>query len=394
MDSKKWIALSEQYLMPTYRRYPLVLAKGENTKVWDAEGREFLDFGAGIAVCNLGHCHPEVVKALEEQAETLLHVSNLYHIIPQIELATLLVKHTFADRVFFCNSGAEANEGAIKLARIYARKFMEGTRYEIITMKGSFHGRTMVTMAATGQEKIRKGFEPLPPGFIHVPYNDLEALKTAITPKTCAVMLEVVQGEGGVIIPSNNYLKGVESLCRDKNLLLILDEVQTGMGRLGTLMGHERFEITPHIATLAKGLGGGTAIGAVLATTEVSRAFTPGTHASTFGGNPMACATGKAVMEVMTRPGFLEEVQKKGDFFLEQLHKLAKNKTKVEETRGMGLMLALELKEPASGLIQSLMDRGFLTIPAGERVVRFLPPLTVETEEIEALLGALEDLME
>jgi acetylornithine aminotransferase/acetylornithine/N-succinyldiaminopimelate aminotransferase len=394
MDAKEWIALSEQHLMTTYKRYPLVLVKGENARVWDVEGKEFIDFGAGIAVCNLGHCHPQVVQALKQQADVLLHVSNLYHIIPQIELAKLLVEYTFAEKVFFCNSGAEANEGAIKLARIYARRFMGGTRYEIITMKGSFHGRTMVTMAATGQEKVRKGFEPLPPGFVHVPYNDLEALETAITPKTCAVMLEVVQGEGGVIIPSNEYLKGVESLCKEKRLLLILDEVQTGMGRLGTLMGHERFGITPHIATLAKGLGGGIAIGAVLATAEVSRAFTPGTHASTFGGNPLACAAGKAVMEVMTSPGFLEGVQKKGDWFLEKLNMLARTKKRVEGSRGLGLMLALELKDSASGLIQSLMGKGFLAIPAGEKVVRFLPPLTVGVDEIEALFGTLEELLE
>ncbi|RLD99598.1 MAG: aspartate aminotransferase family protein [Aquificota bacterium] len=393
MDTYQWMDLSEKYLMPTYRRYPVVLVRGEGTRVWDVEGREYLDFGAGIAVCNLGHCHPRIVEAIKDQAECLLHVSNLYHIVPQIELARMLVEHTFADRVFFCNSGAEANEGAIKLARIYARKFMDSDRYEIITMRGSFHGRTMVTLAATGQEKVKKGFAPLPPGFIHVPYGDLDSLEKAITSKTCGVMLEVVQGEGGVMVPSREYLHEVARLCRERGLLLILDEVQTGMGRLGALLGHERFGITPHIVTLAKGLGGGVAIGALLATEEVAGAFEPGTHASTFGGNPLACAAGKAVMEVMTSPGFLEGVREKGEYFLSHLRGLASVKQGIKEARGMGLMLALELEGEAAPVIAALMERGFLTIPSGERVVRFLPPLTVKKEEIALLLAALEEVL-
>ena len=394
MDARQWMALSERYLMPTYRRYPLVLVRGEGTRVWDVEGREYLDFGAGIAVCNLGHCHPRVVEAIKEQADRLLHVSNLYHIVPQIELARLLVEHTFADRVFFCNSGAEANEGAIKLARIYARRFMGGERYEIITMRGAFHGRTMVTLAATGQERVRKGFEPLPPGFPHVPYGDLESLERAITPRTCGVMLEVVQGEGGVVVPPGEYLLGVEGLCRERGLLLILDEVQTGLGRLGTFLGHQAFGINPHIVTLAKGLGGGVAIGALLATEEVARAFQPGTHASTFGGNPLACAAGRAVVEEMTREGFLEGVARKGEYFLSALKELGCRKAMVKEARGMGLMLALELEEGAAPVIAGLMERGFLAIPSGDRVVRFLPPLTVTREEIDLLLSALDEMLE
>ncbi len=393
MNARQWMDISERCLMPTYRRYPLVLVKGEGTRVWDVDGKEYLDFGAGIAVCNLGHCHPRVVEAIKGQAQRLLHVSNLYHIVPQIELARMLVEYTFADRVFFCNSGAEANEGAIKLARLYARKFVEGDRYEIVTMRGSFHGRTMVTLAATGQEKVRKGFDPLPPGFVHVPYSDLEALEKAITPRTCGVMLEVVQGEGGVVVPSHEYLQGVARLCWERGLLLILDEVQTGMGRLGTLLGHESFGIVPHIVTLAKGLGGGVAIGALLATEEVARAFEPGTHASTFGGNPLACAAGKAVMEVMTTPGFLEEVKRKGEYFLSRLRDLASARGGVKEARGMGLMLALELDREAAPVINALMEGGFLTIPSGEKVVRFLPPLTVEKEEIDLLLAALEEVL-
>ncbi len=393
MDARQWMDLSEKYLMPTYRRYPLVLERGRGTRVWDVEGREYLDFGAGIAVCNLGHCHPKVVEAVKRQAEKLLHVSNLYYILPQIELARALVEHSFADKAFFCNSGAEANEGAIKLARIYAKRFMGGERYEIITMRGSFHGRTMITVAATGQEKVKKGFEPLPPGFIHVPYGDLESLEKAVTSKTCGIMLEVVQGEGGVIVPSREYLLGVERLCRELGLLLIIDEVQTGMGRLGTFLGHESFGVVPDIATLAKGLGGGVAIGALLATEEVARAFEPGTHASTFGGNPLACAAGLAVVEELTRPGFLDDVKEKGEYFHGCLEDLATRKAGVKEVRGMGLMLALELEEPAAPVISALMEKGFLTIPSGERVVRFLPPLTVTREEIDLLLSALDQVL-
>jgi len=394
MSTSSWIDLSQRYLMNTYRRYPVVLVKGKGIRVWDADGKEYMDFGAGIAVCNLGHCHPHVVEVLQEQAATLLHVSNLYHIVPQIELAKLLVEHTFAHRVFFCNSGAEANEAAIKLARLYARRFMGDDRFEIIAMKGSFHGRTMMTMAATGQEKVKNGFDPLPPGFVHVPFGDLEALEGALTPKTCGIMLEVVQGEGGVVVPPRDYIQGVAHICDREGLLFMVDEVQTGMGRLGTLLGHEGFGVTPHIATLAKGLGGGVAIGALLAVEEVAKAFEPGTHASTFGGNPLACAAGRAVMEVMTRPGFMEGVREKGRYFLEGLETLASSKAWAMEVRGMGLMLALELDRLGVPVIEALMDRGFLTIPSGDRVVRFLPPLVVEKEEIDCILKALDEVLE
>jgi acetylornithine/N-succinyldiaminopimelate aminotransferase len=394
MSTSSWIDLSQRYLMNTYRRYPVILVKGKGTRVWDADGKEYMDFGAGIAVCNLGHCHPHLVEVLQEQAATLLHVSNLYHIVPQIELARLLVEHTFAHRVFFCNSGAEANEAAIKLARLYARRFMGDDRFEIIAMEGSFHGRTMMTMAATGQEKVKNGFDPLPPGFVHVPFEDLEALEGALTPKTCGIMLEVVQGEGGVVVPPRDYIQGVAHICDREGLLFMVDEVQTGVGRLGTLLGHEGFGVTPHIATLAKGLGGGVAIGALLAVEEVAKAFEPGIHASTFGGNPLACAAGRAVMEVMTQPGFMEGVREKGRYFLEGVETLAVSKTWVREVRGMGLMLALELDRLGVPVIEALMDRGFLTIPSGDRVVRFLPPLVVEKEEIDCMLKALDEVLE
>lgn len=393
MATEEWIKLSDRYLMPTYRRYPLVLVKGKGTRVWDVSGKEYLDFGAGIAVCSLGHSHPQVVEAIKRQAENLLHVSNLYHILPQIELARLLVEHSFADRAFFCNSGAEANEAAIKLARKYARENMKGRKYEIITALGSFHGRTLITVAATGQEKIKEGFEPLPPGFRHVPYGDLKALEKAINPLTCAVMLEPIQGEAGVILPPSNYLKGVEDICKRKSLLLILDEVQTGIGRTGTLFAYEHWGLCPDIITLAKGLGGGVAIGAMLARSKVSRAFGPGTHASTFGGNPLACAVGKAVVETIMEDGFLDEVKRKGNYFLQGLKRVASNSSIVKDIRGMGLMLALEMKCPAKELMDALMREGYLVIPAGERVIRFLPPLIITKEEIDLLLKALEKLL-
>jgi len=390
---RDWIALCQKYLMATYSRYPIVLVKGEGIKVWDVNGKEYLDFGAGIAVCNLGHCHPKVVEAIKHQAQELIHVSNLYYIIPQIELAELLVKYTFADKVFFCNSGAEANEGAVKLARIYAKKFMKNEPYEIITMEGSFHGRTIMMVAATGQRKVKNGFEPLPEGFVHVPYGDIDALKRAITSKTCAIMLEVVQGEAGVVIPPEGYIQDVAFLCKERDLLFIIDEVQTGIGRLGTFLGHERFDVTPDIATLAKALGGGIAIGAILAKDDVAKAFSPGSHASTFGGNPIACAAAKAAVETIASEEFLNEVRQKGEYFLSRLKSIAYRSGGIKEVRGIGLMVGIDLESHASEFIKSLIERGFLSIPAGENTVRFLPPLIVKKEEIDLLIDAISDIL-
>src|SRR5512145_3497309 len=315
MKEKKIMALADQNIMNTYRRVPIALVKGEGARVWDANGKEYLDFVAGIAVCNLGHSHPNVVKAIRSQVKNLMHVSNLYYTRPQAEVAHLLTKHSFADKAFFCNSGAEANEAAIKLARKYAHEHMGPDKFELITMKDSFHGRTMATITATGQEKFQFGFTPLLDGFKYVPFNDPAALEAAITPKTCGVMLEPIQGEGGVIIPDAQYLARVREICDRHKLLMIIDEVQTGIGRTGKLFAYEYSGIKPDIMTLAKALGNGFPVGAMLATDEIAKAFSPGNHASTFGGNLLAMAAAKATISTMLDEGVLENCQKMGDYF-------------------------------------------------------------------------------
>jgi predicted acetylornithine/succinylornithine family transaminase len=293
------LADSQKYIMNTYGRQPLVLVKGRGTKVYDSDGKEYIDFVSGVAVCNLGHCHPRVVVALQKQAQRLMHVSNHYHNEPQINLAKALVQHSFADKVFFCNSGTEAIEAAIKLARRYAREVLKEDRHEIITMRGSFHGRTLGALAATAQEKFHKGFEPVAPGFRYVPFNDVPAVEEAISEKTCAVLVEPVQGEGGVNVPSDDYLPALRYLCERSNILFILDEIQTGMGRTGRLFAYEHAGITPDVVALAKGLGAGMPIGALLATEKAAVALAPGSHGSTFGGNPLACATALASLEAL-----------------------------------------------------------------------------------------------
>jgi predicted acetylornithine/succinylornithine family transaminase len=305
MEVKKFFDESSRYIMNTYTRYPVVLRKGRGMKVWSSDGKEYLDFVGGVAVNILGHCHPRVVVAIQKQAQRLIHVSNYYYIEPQIKLAKLLVEHSFADKVFFCNSGAEAIEAAIKLARKYAKEQVHPNRFEIIAAKNSFHGRTLAAITASGQEKFQKGFEPLVPGFKHVPFNDIRAMREAITEETCAILLEPIQGEGGVRVADPNYLKEVRDLCNEQNILLILDEVQTGMGRTGKLFAHEHFGITPDIMAIAKGLGGGVPIGAMLATDKVASGFQPGNHASTFGGNPLVCAAGVATLETILEDGFI-----------------------------------------------------------------------------------------
>ena len=306
MNSAQWIEKADKYIMKTYGRYPLVPVRGEGCVVWDADGKRYLDFLAGVAVNNLGHCHPKVVKAIQEQAASLIHCSNYYHIPQQIELAELLCTRSFADRAFFCNSGAEANEAAIKLARKYSRERHGVDRFEIITALSSFHGRTMATVSATGQEKVQKFFDPLLHGFRHVPFNDVAALARAITPNTCAVMLEPIQGEGGVNVPDPGYFREVRRLCDEHKLLLIFDEVQVGMGRTGTLFAYEHFGVTPDIMTLAKALAGGAPIGTMLAREQYAAAFTPGTHGSTFGGNPLVTAAALATVRTLLEDGILK----------------------------------------------------------------------------------------
>jgi len=373
--------------MPNYARFPLVFTKGSGTNLVDADNGSYLDFVSGIAVNSFGHCNKAIVKTICKQAESLLHISNLYYNIPQIELAEWLTAHSFADQVFFCNSGAEANEAAIKLARLF-----DPNRFEIIAAENSFHGRTLATLAATGQKKYQKGFEPLPKGFKHVPFDDVQAIEKAITPKTAAVFLEPIQGEGGVKIPKSNYLAEVRKLCDKNNLLLILDEVQTGMGRTGTLFAYEQSGIMPDIMTLAKGLGGGFPIGAMLAKKEIAAVFTPGKHASTFGGNPLACSAANAVAKQMT-PVFLKRVQGVGSYLFKKLVLLQSQTTIIKEVRGAGLLIGIDISLPALEVMKNAHDKGLLLSRTSDNTVRMTPPLTVSRKEADLAVSIFKEVV-
>ncbi len=393
--SRRWIREGDAVLMGNYARLPLVFTSGRGATVTDADGKSYLDFTAGIAVNALGHADAGLVRAISDQAGRLIHVSNLYYNTPQICLARWLTAHSFADRVFFCNSGAEANEAAIKLARKFAKERRRADCFEIITADGSFHGRTMATVTATAQEKYHKGFEPLLPGFRYVPYDDISALSAAITPKTAAVLLEPIQGEGGVRLPKPGYLAQVRKLCDRSGALLILDEVQTGMGRTGRLFAYEHAGVAPDILTLAKGLGGGVPIGAMLATEAVAQRFTPGSHASTFGGNPLATSAALAVTRRMTAP-FLSRVCKRGVALLSGLSDLQKKTGLIESVRGAGLMAAAELSPAAPTaleIIQRAAEKGLLLNRTSERTLRFVPPLIVTMSEITTMLAILETVL-
>ncbi|MEW6409407.1 MAG: acetylornithine transaminase [Nitrospirota bacterium] len=393
MHTQKLIDDSKKYIMNTYNRFPIVLIKGRGMKVYDSDGKEYLDFVGGIAVDNLGHCHPKVAVAIQKQAQRLLHVSNLYYTEPQIRLSRLLVENSFADQVFFSNSGAEANEAAIKLARKYSREHYGEGRFEIITMYGSFHGRTLATLSATGQERFQKGFEPLLPGFKYVPYNDIDAIKDAITDDVCAIMVEPIQGESGVKVPSEGYLKKLKEICREKGILLILDEVQTGMGRTGALFAYEQEDMEPDIMTLAKGLGNGLAIGATLARKEMAKVFTPGSHASTFGGNPLACAGASIALEVTIEDGFiLDNCRRMGEYFKKGLMELKQEYHIITDVRGRGLLLGMELITEGSKIVNACMGKGVLINCTNGNVLRFMPPLIVTEKEIDIVLNVLDDV--
>jgi predicted acetylornithine/succinylornithine family transaminase len=387
---KDWIDRADEVIFRTYSRFPLVLVRGEGCRVWDQNGKSYLDMVAGLAVCNVGHCHPKVVDAIREQTGQLIHVSNLYYTIPQVELAERLVELTFADRVFFCNSGAEANEGALKLARKIAKDRGHPERFEVITMENSFHGRTLATVSATAQEKYHHGFEPLVPGFRYVPFGDLEAASRAINERTCAILVEPIQGEGGVHCPPEDYLRGLRELCDAHDILLILDEVQTGMGRTGTLFAHQGMGAVPHVMTVAKGIAGGLPMGAILASEEVASALTPGTHASTFGGNPVAAAAGLAVLSILIDDGLMEWSRGVADHFRRGLEELAARYRQVREVRGRGWILGMELEEPGAPVVEACMERGLLINCTMERVLRFIPPLSMSLEEAEEALENLE----
>jgi acetylornithine aminotransferase len=384
---------AERYLMPTYARQPISIMRGRGSRVYDMEGREYIDFVAGIAVNVLGHAHPDLTLAIQKQAQHLLHASNLYYTEPQVRLAQALVDHSFADKVFFCNSGAEANEAAIKLARRYSFEKYGPGRHDIITMRNSFHGRTLATLTATGQEKVQTGFTPLVPGFSYATFNDLAEVERAITAKTAAVMLEPIQAEGGVQVADRAYLKGLRELCRQRDVLLIFDEVQTGMGRTGTLFAYEQFGVEPDIMTLAKGLGGGVPIGACLATGRVAEVFTPGTHASTFGGNPLACAAGLAVLRVLLEGRILDHARRMGDYLAKGLMECKDRHRIVRDVRGLGLLQGMELAIAGQQIVTDCLARGLLINCTMERVLRFIPPLIITQREIDRLLDALSQVL-
>jgi acetylornithine/N-succinyldiaminopimelate aminotransferase len=393
MTTLELITASAKYLANTYARFPIVLVKGQGVRLWDSDGKEYLDFVGGIAVDALGHCHPRMVEAIRAQAETLIHVSNLYHIEPQIRFAKLLCEHSFADRVFFCNSGAEANEAAIKLARKYAKDHWSTDRFEIIVMRHSFHGRTLATVTATGNEKYWHGFEPLMPGFKHVPYNDLSAVERAIDSRTCAIMVEPVQGEGGVNVPGEDYLPGLRRLCDQAGILLILDEVQSGMGRTGALFAYQHWGVEPDIMTLAKALAGGLPMGAMLAREHVAASFVPGTHASTFGGTPFVSAVALAVVTTIIQEDLPGNAARVGKYFLDRLASLKDKYRIVTAVRGKGLILGVEVSVPARTIVAGCMERGLLTLTAGEDVVRFVPPLIVREADVDRAGGILGEVL-
>lgn len=387
--------LCEQVVCSTYTRYPVVLERGRGSRLWDADGKEYIDFVAGIAVCNLGHCPPEVADVICRQAQTLVHVSNLFYTRPQVELAAALKRLSFADRVFFANSGAEANEAAIKLARKYSRDKYGPGRFHVITMEDSFHGRTLATLSATAQEKVHKGFEPLVEGFHFVPYNNIDAVRRAMTDRVCAVLVEPIQGEGGVRLGDSDYFRELRALCTERDVLLIFDEVQVGMGRTGTLFAYEQLGVSPDVMTLAKALANGLPIGAMLATEAAARAFTPGSHASTFGGTPLVTAAAAKVLELIAREDFLTSVRDKGKHFLEKLQGLrARHPHKVRDVRGRGLIVGLELAGPGKPVVDRCLEKGFLINCTHETVLRFVPPLVIEKEDIDRLVAMLDAVLE
>ncbi|MCZ6549740.1 MAG: aspartate aminotransferase family protein [Deltaproteobacteria bacterium] len=393
MKNQQILRLTQKYVANTYARFPIALVQGKGARVWDADGKEYIDFVAGIAVNGLGHNHPAIVRAIQRQAQTLIHVSNLYHIGPQSELARDLCRHSFANRVFFCNSGAEANEAAFKLARRYGAEHLGG-KYEILSALNSFHGRTLATLTATGQEKVRRGFDPLPPGFRLVPYNDLRAVDRAIGEKTVAILVEPIQGEGGVVLPAEGYLEGLRELCNTKGILLIFDEVQVGMGRTGKLFAYEHFGVEPDIMTLAKALGGGLPVGAMLAKDHVADSFVPGTHASTFGGNPLVCSVGLAVLNTLLKKGVLRNCVKMGKILFEGLKSLKGRFRFIREIRGKGLILGMEVERDGGKIVSECLQEGLLITCAGNNnVLRFLPPLTIGRRDIDRGLTILEKVL-
>ena len=391
MDTKQLMEWSDKHIMTTAKRNPVALVRGEGVRVWDSEGKEYLDFTGGIAVTALGHSHPRVVGTMREQAATLLHVSNLFYIPQQIHLAKLLCDHSFADRVFFSNSGAEANETAIKLARKWAKEHGASDRGDIISMRGGFHGRTLATVTATAQEKYHHGFEPLPGGFKYVPFNDLRAVERAIDSRTAGVLVEPIQGEGGVYLPDDGYLPGLRKICDEAGIALIFDEIQTGMGRTGKLWAYEHAGVAPDIMTVAKALANGIPIGAALATEDVATAFSPGTHGSTFGGNPFATAVGLTVLTAMLEERLPERAAKMGKLMLERLEALrGRHAGKIKAVRGKGCLVGIDLAPPVADVVNACRERGLLVLTAGDNTLRLAPALILTEGDVSRAVEAIE----
>jgi acetylornithine aminotransferase/acetylornithine/N-succinyldiaminopimelate aminotransferase len=391
VDTKQLLDTGNKHLMAFTKRAPVALVRGEGMRVWDSDGKEYLDFTGGIAVTALGHSHPRVVGTMREQATTLLHVSNLFHIPQQTHLAKLLCEHSFADRVFFSNSGAEANEAAIKLARKWAKEHGASDRGDIITMRGGFHGRTLATVTATAQEKYHHGFEPLPGGFKYVPFNDLRAVERAIDSHTAGIMVEPIQGEGGVNIPDDGYLPGLRKLCDEAGICLIFDEIQTGIGRTGRLWGYEHAGVAPDVMTLAKALANGVPIGATLATDEVAAAFSPGAHGSTFGGNPFATAVGLTVLTTLLEERLPERADRMGRVLLAELEKVrARRSAAVKTVRGRGCLVGIDLVPPVADVLAACRERGLLVLSAGDNTLRLAPSLVLDETDVTKAVGIIE----
>ena len=388
----KWQELEGKYFMKTVERLPVTIVRGQGSRVWDENGKEYLDFVAGWAVNCLGHCPQVVVEAVTEQVRTLIQTSNQFYTVPQVQLAEILVQHSCLDKVFPCNSGTEANEGAVKLARRYGKRHLNGA-YEVITAMSSFHGRTLAMVAATGQPKYQQSYIPLTTGFVNVEYNNVEAIKEATTNQTCAVMLEPLQGEGGVNLVSDGYLAAVRDWCDQKGILLILDEIQTGVGRTGTLFAYEKYGVEPDIMTLAKGLASGIPIGAILAKNRAS-VFTPGDHGSTFGGNPVACAAGYATMKYIIDNDVAGNAKRVGQYFIAKLEQLKQKFQFITEVRGCGLLIAMEFgSDVANSVLEACLDRGLLVNCVKPNTLRFMPPLVISTSEVDEVISILDEAL-
>ncbi|NPA95520.1 MAG: aspartate aminotransferase family protein [Thermodesulfobacteria bacterium] len=377
----------------TYSRFPVVITKGEGVFLWDDSGKKYIDFTSGIAVTSLGHCNPRVVQAVTKQVQELFHISNLYWTKPQAQLAQLLCEHSFAEKVFFCNSGAESVEAAIKLARKYGHDTRGPDCYQIVCLEGSFHGRTLAAITATGQPVYQRGFEPLPDGFTHVPPNNVHALKLAADKRTAAILMEPILGEGGVHVLDNDFLKAARDIANDIGALLIFDEIQVGMGRTGKMFAYQHTDVEPDVMCLAKALANGLPIGAMLAKEDVMKHLGPGTHASTFGGNPVSCSAAIEVINQLTEPGALEGIVELGDYLMAQLRGLAKRHKVIKDVRGRGLIQAVEFERELPGLANHLLDQGFLVIVAHNRLLRLLPPFVMERKHIDLLIEKLDSYL-